>query len=542
MMRRSLLVLMGCMLLVPALLAQSGGQLRFCIRSDPKTFNPLLVQDDMSDTVRYLTAGVLVRLNRQTQKVEPALAASWKISKDGRTITFRLRPNVFFSDGTPFSAEDVAFTVKQLTDPKLHSPVGDSFRAGAEEHKIKILGTHEISITFAATITALESLWDQVGMLSARSSKKEMAVLGSFYVADYKPGSYLLLKRNPNYWRKDASGRSLPLLDSVRIDIQPNHDIEMLRFRRGELNLINSLDSDLYDKLAATEPAVVHDVGPSLDSDQIWLNQVPTAPIPDYKKAWFRSTNFRRAVSEAINRADLARIVFGNHARPAGGPISPANKFWFNARLKPHPYDTRSALQRLQQDGFRLQGDILKDREGHRVEFSLITNAGNKPRERMAILIQDDLAKIGIKVNVVTLDFPSLIERITEKFNYESVLLTQINMSLDPSDQMNIWLSSGENHQWNPRQQTPATQWEAEIDRLMKLQASTLDVKKRKQAFDRVQQIAWEQEPFIYLISRSVMSAISPTVANAQPVIMRPQTYWNADELWIKTGSGGSGK
>ena len=106
--------------------AQSGTELRFCLWSEPKTFNPLLVQDDSSETVRYLTGGVLVRLNRQTQQLEPELATAWKTSRDGRTITFALRQNVKFSDGTAFSAEDVAHTIQQMMDPNLHSPTGDS--------------------------------------------------------------------------------------------------------------------------------------------------------------------------------------------------------------------------------------------------------------------------------------------------------------------------------------------------------------------------------------------------------------------------------
>src|SRR5581483_1435159 len=119
-----------------------------------------------------------------------------------------------------------------------------------------------------------------------KSPKKEKAALGPFYVADYKPGSYVLLNRNTNYWKKDASGRQLPYLNSVRLEIQPNRDIEMLRFRRGEIDLINTLETDFYDKLVAASPALAHDAGPSLDTEQMWFNQVSTSPIPAYKKAW----------------------------------------------------------------------------------------------------------------------------------------------------------------------------------------------------------------------------------------------------------------
>jgi peptide/nickel transport system substrate-binding protein len=385
----------------------------------------------------------------------------------------------------------------------------------------------------------MDKLFDQVAIVSAHSPHKERAALGPFYVADYKPDSYVLLKRNPNYWRRDASGRQLPYLDSVLLGIQPNRDIEMMKFRRGEIDLINWLDSEYYDRLAAQSPSLVHDAGPGLDSEQMWFNQVPASPIPAYKREWFRSTNFRRAVSQAINRADLCRVVFAGHAQPAAGPVSPANKFWFNAKLPSPAYDQKGALRLLQQDGFRIDGSILRDRGGHPVEFSIITNAGNKSRERMATMIQQDLGKIGIRVNVVTLDFASLIDRITESYNYEGALLGTANTDLDPNAQMNFWLSSAENHQWNPRQKSPATAWEAEIDRLMKEQAATMDAAKRKACFDRVQEIVAEQQPFIYLVNKNALSAVSASVANASPVVLRPQTYWNIDalELRVQTAS-----
>jgi len=514
-------------------LAQSGGELRFCLRMEPKTFDPLKVEDEASAAIRYLTGGTLVRINRQTQELEPELALAWKVSKDGRQINFRLRSGVVFSDGTPFSAADVAYTVQQLMDPGLHSPTGDAFRSGTGGVETKVISPTQISIIFPAPVAELDRLFDQVAILSQHSPKRELAVLGPFMLADYKPGASVLLKRNPNYWKTDERGRKLPYLDSIQMDIQPNRDVEMLRFKRGELDLINSLDSEYFDKLESTSPQVAHDAGPSLDSEQLWFNEVAKAPIPDYKKAWFRSADFRRAISEAINREDLSRIVYHGHAQPAAGPFSPSNKFWFNGKLKPLAYDSDAALKALQGAGFRLENGTLKDKAGNAVVFSIITNAGSKPRERMAVLIQDDLQKIGIHVNVVTLDFPSLIERMTQSFDYEAIILGLTNVDLDPNGEMNVWLSSAENHQWNPQQKTPETTWEAEIDRLMRTQASAIDPRKRKEAFDRVQEIVVEEEPFIFLINKNSLSAVSTRVHGAVPVILSPQTFWNAERLTV---------
>jgi peptide/nickel transport system substrate-binding protein len=169
------------------------------------------------------------------------------------------------------------------------------------------------------------------------------------------------------------------------------------------------------------------------------------------------------------------------------------------------------------------------------VEFSVITNAGNPARERMAAMLQQDLAAIGIRLNIVTLDFPSLIERIGKSSQYESCLLGHVNVDLDPKGLVNIWLSSSATHQWNPNQAKPATPWEAEIDRLLKLQSTTLDENRRKTLFDRVQQIAWDEAPLLYLVNRNALVAASRSLRNVEPSVLRPNLLWNAERLWIET-------
>lgn len=517
--------------------AQTGGELHFCLHGEPKTFNPILVDDEASENIRYLTGGVLIRLNRQTQALEPALATSWAISRDRRTITFHLRKGVHFSDGTPFSSEDVAYTMKLLMDPETHSPTGDAFRSGEGALQVQTPAADLTVITFSAPIAGLERLFDQVAILSAHSPKKEMAVLGPFYVAEYKAGSYVLLQKNPNYWKHDAQGHSLPYIDSARLDIQRNRDIELLRFRRGELQLINRLDAEQFDRLQHENPAVTRNAGAGLDAEELWFNQSPAAPLPAYKKVWFGTKEFRKAISLAINRADLCRLVFAGYAKPAYGPVSPSNHFWFNSSLEEPKYDPQAALRLLAQARFRLENDTLKDRAGNRVEFTIVTNSGNAPREKMATMIQQDLSQVGIKVNVVTLDFPSLIERMTRTFEYEACILGLVNTDLDANGQMTVWLSSGEDHQWNPGQKTPATEWEAEIDKLMREQAAAATEKERKARFDRVQEIVAEQQPFIYLINKDVLVAVSPSVVGAAPVVLNPWGFWNVETLRLGPAS-----
>jgi peptide/nickel transport system substrate-binding protein len=424
--------------------------------------------------------------------------------------------------------------MRTLLDPKNVAPTADPFRVAGDTVKIETPAADRVTITFPAPLSGIERLFDQVGILSSRSPQKEKAVLGPFFVAGYKPGSEVLLARNPNYWKRDAEGRRLPYLDSLRLYIQQNREMETIRFLRGELDLIGAVSPETFDQLQKAMPAAVRDLGASLESEMLWFNQAAKAPIPEYKKAWFRSQEFRRAVSAAINREDLCRLAYRGHARPAEGPVSPANRFWFNSSLKAHRYDPKEAAQRLARDGFRLQDGVLKDGRGNVVEFSLMTNAGNQPRERIAQLIEQDLKAIGIRLNVVRLDYSAIIERLTRSFRYEACLLGLTNVDLDPNGQMNVWLSSAASHQWNPNQSSPATPWEAEIDRLMRAQNSAAGAEKRKAYFDKVQEIVWEQAPFLYLVNKNALVALSPAVLNRQPAVLRPQAFWNIGTLALE--------
>src|SRR5437588_2133215 len=313
-MRLSVLML-ALLLACPMMVGESGGELRFCLKAEPKTFNPLLVQDDDSEVVRYLTGGVLVRVNRITQKSQPELASEWKVLDGGKRIRFKLREGLHYWDGTAFSAADVAYTMQRLMDPDVHSSTGDAFRSGQGKVTTQILRANTIEITFPSPVANLVNLFDTVAIISATSPQKEMATLGAFYIAEHKAGSYILLKRNPYYWKKAPDGKPLPYLDAVRLDIEQNREIEALRFRRGELHLINTVTPAIFEKFSSEDAKLVHDAGVSSDTEQLWFNQSPNATIPAYKLAWFTSTSFRRAISQAINREDMTRVVFRGHAK-----------------------------------------------------------------------------------------------------------------------------------------------------------------------------------------------------------------------------------
>jgi peptide/nickel transport system substrate-binding protein len=516
-------------------LSRAPGELAWAIRYEPKTFDPAKVDEQASETVRFLTGGVLLRLNRPTQQPEPELAASWNLSPDGKLVVFHLRKGLRFSDGSPLTSSDVVWSLQRVLAPATAAPVADEFLA-PQKVTVDAPDVLTVRVHLPERVLAIGKVFDEIAIEPANRPSEGRVTSGPFFVADVKPGQYVRLRRNPNYWKHDAAGAALPYASGIRLDILNNREQEVARFLRGDYDLMDSLAPEYFRMLAQKDPKVVRDMGPSLNTEQMWFNQSSQAALPDYEKAWYQSRAFRVAVSEAIHRADLARIAYDGHATPAYSFISPANTPWYNSHLQ-LPHDDVAAAERLLAGaGFHKNGSQLYDSAGHAVKFSILTNAGNRARQQMATLIQQDLAALGMQVNVVTLDFPALIDRLMHAQDYEACLLGLSNVDPDPNAMMNLWLSSSPNHQWNPSEKTPATPWEAQIDKEMQLQATSPQTSVRKKAIDDVQQIVADQQPFIYLVYPNALFAVSPHLSGVQPTVFQPGLVWNIANLRTQGG------
>jgi peptide/nickel transport system substrate-binding protein len=506
------------------------GELVWTIGYDPKTFDPAKVDDQESELVRYLTAGVLLRFNRLTQKVEPELAQSWSLSPNGTTLTFRLRSNLQFSDGSGLTSKDAAWSIRRVLDPATGAPAAEEF-VSPEKVTVETPDPSTVVVHLPKRVTGIGKVFDEIAIEPANRPSEGRVTAGPFIVADYRRSQYVRLSRSARY--RSAAGGAPAIASGVRLDILENPEQEVRLFARGEYDLIDELQPDYFELLKKKDPTAARDLGPSLNTEQMWFNQSPGAPLPAWEKAWFQSRAFRVAVSQAIHRADLARIAYLGHATPAYTFISPANSAWYNRNVSAPQTDVAVAKAELAREGFHWRGSELEDSAGHAVKFSILTNAGNAARQKMADLIQQDLAALGMQVSVVALDFPALIERLMHTQDYEACLLGLENVDPDPDAMMNVWLSSSPNHQWNPSEKSPATAWEAEIDREMNLEAGSADDSVRKQAIDRVQQVVADQQPFIYLVYPNVLVAVSPRLKGVRPAVLEPNLVWNADSLQL---------
>src|SRR6202043_2312147 len=198
--------------------------------------------------------------------------------------------------------------------------------------------------------------------------------------------------------------------------------------------------------------------------------------------------------------------------------------------------------QLLADAGFRLTkgddgGPRLVDSDSKPVEFSIITSSSNADRAKMAALIQDDLKQLGIRVQVVPLELRSLIDRVTQTKEYDACVLGIASFDADPNPEMNVWLSSGGMHLWNPSQKHAATDWEAEIDRLMEQQLTATNTAQRKKLYDRVQQLLAEHQPMIFLASPDILVGAKKSVGNFHPAVLEPYVLWNVDQLYVRDGA-----
>jgi peptide/nickel transport system substrate-binding protein len=537
-----------------------GGQIVVALRSEPKTLNPVLATDISSrDVMRCLTAD-LIHINRATLKTEPALAESWNLSPDGRVYTLKLRRGVRFSDGQPFDADDVVFSFQVYLDEKIHAPQRDLLIVGGKPVSVQKLDDETVRFTLAQPYAAAERLFDSVAILPRHlletayregkfaevwpltTAPAQFAGLGPFRLKEYVPGVRIVLERNPYYWKEDTAHTRLPYLDRIVFLFVDSEDAQVIRFQSGDTDVLSRFSAEDFDVLQRAQAARgyhLFDLGPGLEYNFLFfnLNDLASKGLPDIaaKQEWFRDALFRRAVSAAIDREAIVRLVYSGRATPLWGPVTPGDKLWIDDQI-PHPQRSLDrARELLKSAGFRWNSSgALIDPNGKPVEFSILTSSSNAQRAKMATLIQDDLSHLGMNVHVVPLEFRAVVDRLLNSYNYEAAIMGLANGDTDPNPEMNVWLSSGSTHLWHPDEQKPASVWEAEIDTLMEEQLVTLNYAKRKKLYDHVQEILADQMPLICLVSPDILVGAKNRIANFHPAILDPYALWNVEQLYVQ--------
>ncbi|MBZ5523290.1 MAG: ABC transporter substrate-binding protein [Acidobacteriia bacterium] len=535
-----------------------GGRLSIATRAEPKTFNPVIAIDQPSILIFRRMMADLIHINRSTLKTEPALAKSWTVSADGRQFTLELRKGLKFSDGVPFDADDVVFSFKVYEDEKVQAPQRSLLMVAGQPIRAEKINAWRVRFFLASPYAAAERVFDSIAMLPRHLLEKDyaegrmaqawglntppekIAGLGPFRLKKFVPGERTILERNPYYWKVDAKGQQLPYLEELTFLFVPSQDAEVVRFRAGDTQITGSLSAETFNALLKDQSEAglkLVDAGPGLEYNFLLfnLNSDTEGRFPEVVRhqKWFSDVRFRQAVSAAVDRDAIVRLVYQGRASALATHVTSALKLWINPAI---PAPTRSlerARQLLKSAGFSWDREgALTDASGQKVEFSILVSSSNGQRSQMAALVQEDLRHLGMKVSVASMEFRAMLDRVSESHNFDTAIMGFNSGDADPNPAMDVWMSKGKTHFWRMNENPAANTWQAELDSLLEKQLVTMNYQQRKKLYDRVQQIAAEQLPIICLASPHVLVGARQGLGNFQPAILDHYTLWNVDELF----------
>ena len=533
-----------------------GGTLTVATISDPLTFNLAVATDASSSGVLgYLFEG-LTDVSWLSNEVEPSLAESWENSADGLTWTFRLRQDVRWHDGAPFTAADVEFTFNQIIyNDDIPASVRPTFtyrflNEGGEwevaEMSVDLVDDYTVQfvlpVPFAPFLRAMgtaiypKHILEQAvvdGVFAEtwgiETPPAEIIGTGPFTIESYEPETRVVLRRNADYWLTDTEGEQLPYLDTVVHVIVPDLEAELASFRSGESDLYGVPGKEFAElyPLQQEENFTIHRRGPAFGTTFLVFNQNAGANpatgepyVAPAKLAWFTNTQFRRAVAHAIDRDTLIEEVFDGLGYPQWASISPSAGTFHNPDVRRYPYDAAEANRLLDDlgwvdqdgDGFREDGD------GNAIVFTAATNEGNDIRTEVLARIRENLHAIGIDARVEILPFGDLVGQLTTTYDWEAIVIG-LTGGTEPHGGINVWHSSEPLHLWNPNQPEPATEWEAEVDRLYIEGSQELDPERRVEYYRRAQALAAENLPLIYTVLPERLSAVRNVFGNTTPTL-----------------------
>jgi peptide/nickel transport system substrate-binding protein len=561
----------SCRQIISASSAQSNkNQLVSAILSDPKTFNAAL-SNESPNIFGYVGEGLITEDGKG--QIQPALAESWQIAPDSKTITFTLKKNLKWSDGAPLTIDDVTFTFNEVYfNEDIPTDTRDILKIGKDRKlpTVKKVDADRVEFTtpepFAPFLRTLgisilpaHKLRDSIYKKDSKGKPKflstwgintppaDLVSNGMYALASYTPGERLVFKRNPYYWRKDKSGNQQPYIEKVVWQIVESTDTALVQFRSGGLESYG-VSPDFFTLLKKEETKgdyKIYNGGPGTGTTFMSFNlnqgERDGKPLVDpMKSRWFNNVKFRQAIAYGINRQRMINNIYRGLGAPQDSPISVPSPYYLSREqgLPGYDYNPKKAKELFASIDFKYndQNKLVDDR-GNPVRFTLLTNSGNKIREAMGTQIKQDLALIGIDVDFTPIAFSLLIDRIDNSLQWDSLLIG-FTGGIEPNDGANFWSVDGGSHLFNlkPKKGKPqltdrtVADWEKKIDELYIQGAQELDETKRRQIYIETQKITQDNLPCIYLVNALSFSAVKNRVKGIDySPINGP--FWNLYEL-----------
>ena len=533
------------------------------IGEGPKTFNPFTSTDATSSSMADMMYDGLFTSNPMTGKVVPKLAKS--VEMEGNRYIIHLRKGIKWSDGVPITADDVIFTWKDIIFAGLgNTSTRDSMIIDGEIPTIKKIDDYTVEFSikkqFAPFLRMLsvsivpkhyftkQKNWQKNfdRFLSTNINPDTIVTSGAYRLKEYVPAQRVVFERNPNYYEINKNGQKLPYLDKIVYLIVGDLNNQILKFEAKELDEISLRGGDVarYKAKEYDSDYTIYNLGPDTGTMFVAINLnrrfsqqngVKKYFVNPKKQVWFNDVNFRKAIDYAIDRKSMVQNIANGMASPLFTAES-KNSIFYNKSLVGHERNLSIAKSYLKKSGFYYKNGKLYDKNNNRVEFDLYTNAGNTEREALGVMVKQDLADIGMQVNFKPIEFNSLVNKITNSYDWDMIILGLTGSSLEPHNGKNVWYSSGPLHIFNQRPvNKPVTDklsWEIKLDNIFDKAALELNFKSRKKYYDEYQRIIYNEAPIVYLYSPIRIYAIRRKFKNILPSSLSGLTY-NIEEIYI---------
>lgn len=443
----------------------------------------------------------LVRANADATDIVPDLAESWTVSEDGTVYTFKLR-DAQFSDGTPVTAEDVVFSLERVRDEET-SPMRGLFtvmvKAEAPDPKTAVLTLSTASPAFMSTLAMFAgSIVPKHAVEAAGESFGEHPIgSGGFVLEEWRRGDRIILKKNPLYWEA-----GLPKLDGIEWIYVANDNTRVLQLTAGEVDAATFIPWNQIPSLEA-DPAVHIQLDKSTRMDHILVNH-SHAPL-DQKSV-------RQALNMAIDQKAIVDAVTFGFGVPANS-FFPLDGMDYNPDNPNYPYDPDRAMAMLAEAGV---SDLTLD-------FVIVS--GDSAHEQIAVLVQDQLAKVGVTVNIVKMEAGQQWDALVAG-EYDMGLMWWINDIFDPDQKAKFCVyGDDENRSYYTNYKNP------EVTRLIDEAAVELDPAKRRALYFEIQRIAKDDVHWIDLYYSPFRNA---SRANVHGFVQNPLGRYMLETAYIE--------
>jgi peptide/nickel transport system substrate-binding protein len=469
---------------------------------DVSGFLTAVTSDSASHTAAGYVFNGLVRYDKNL-KLEGELAESWEVSPDGKRITFHLRKGVAWHDGKPFTSEDVMFTYRKMIDPKTPTAYAEDFR---QVKRAETPDPHTFVVEYGKPFAPALASWGMHVLpkhllaeypdISRSPLNKKPVGTGPFRFVEWKTGARTVFEENPDYFE----GR--PYLSRVITRVIPDPATMFLELKSGGIDMMGVTPLQYKRQTETEEFRRSFHKYRYLSFGYTYLGFRLSHPL-------FSDKRVRQAIAHAINKQEIIDGVLFGLGQEATGPYKPGT--WVhNPDVKRYPYDPQKAKALLAEAGWK-EGDGVLKKEGRAFSFTVLTNAGNESRAKTAAIIQQNLAAVGIKMEIRTLEWAAFINEFVDKRNFDAVILGW-SISQDP-DQYDIWSSK----KTGPKELNFVGFQNAEVDRLLEEGRRTFDPEGRKKAYFRIQEILAEEQPYVFLYYPDALPVVHVRIHGIKP-------------------------